>query len=109
MDYSTLDFSPPLGGGHVGPRERHLSARRAFETFGQGGGPARVLVRGVVARRRATQSLVGQQVPGHSWANSQSVWKRHSLMPFRPLATTACNSRILLCFSVSSASISVLL
>ena len=61
------------------------------------------------ARRRATQSLVGQQVPGHSWANSQSVWKRHSLMPFRPLATTACSSRILLCFSVSSASISVLL
>jgi hypothetical protein len=50
-----------------------------------------------------------QQVPGHSWANPQSVWKRHSLMPFRPFATTACSSRILLCFSVSSASISVLL
>src|SRR6202158_6077887 len=62
---------------------------------------------GVVARRRATRPLVSQQVPGHSWANSQSVWNRHSLMPFRPLATTACNSRILLCFWVSSASISV--
>ena len=55
------------------------------------------------------RGALAQQIPGHSWANSQSVWKRHSLMPFRPFATTACNSRILFCFWVSSVSISVLL
>src|SRR5437588_9802986 len=31
---------PRLRGGPVGPRERRFSARRAFETFGLGWGPA---------------------------------------------------------------------
>src|SRR5438132_6427874 len=33
-------FPPPHAGGPVGPRERRFSARRAFETFGLGWGPA---------------------------------------------------------------------
>src|SRR3979411_1171852 len=59
-----------------------------------------------IAGRAETALALAQQVPGHSCANSQSAWNRHSLMPLRPLATTACNSRILFLFWVSSVSIS---
>ena len=58
--------------------------------------------------REGGSAPLAQQVPGHSCANSHSVAKRHSLMPFRPFATTACSSRILFFLSVSSVSISVL-